>query len=550
MVVRVSPCNPHRLQELLDEQLSDRDQAAVVKHLEDCDACRSALESLAAGQEWWDEASSLLGSAQDTAGRWNAETSSSVSEPSDDEFIVSPLSTVESSVGNVPLDFLEPSDSPMMLGKLGDYDIIEPIGCGGMGVVLKGYDSKLNRYVAVKVLAPHYATSAAARKRFAREAKAAAAVVHPHVLAIHSVDATGRLPFLVVPYVDGESLQDRVRRNGPLGTKEVLRIGVQAARGLQAAHEQGLVHRDIKPVNILLERDVDRAMLTDFGLARAVDDASMTRSGVIAGTPQFMSPEQARGEAVDLRSDLFSLGSVFYTMCAGRPPFRAETTMGLLRRIIDVCPRPLREVNADIPEWLAAIIEKLHAKTANDRFESAGELADLLEGCLAHVQQPTRTPLPKSIPRQSREQLRSARRTVGLAAALVVVAMFAIASPYGLAWLAGPPQTSGAPTTDVGEIPSPGETGVSLDGVEPTASLLPPTQTSAIPPTQTTGIDPVALTSDTAWASGIDQDLGEVARRIDLLDRQLTVQSDGEPASDSYTPSDHAGPSPTDSVQE
>ena len=291
-------------------------------------------------------------------------------------------------------------------------------------------------------------------------------------------------------------------------------------------------------------------MLTDFGLARAVDDASMTRSGVIAGTPQFMSPEQARGEAVDHRSDLFSLGSVLYTMCAGRPPFRAETTMGLLRRIIDVCPRSLCEVNADIPEWLAAIIEKLHAKSANDRFESAGELADLLEGCLAHVQQPTRTPLPKSIPRQSREQLRSARRTVGLAAALVVVAMFAIASPYGLAWLAESPQTSGAPTTDVGEIPSPGETGVSLDGVEPTASLLPPTQTSAIPPTQTTGIDPVALTSDTAWASGIDQDLGEVARRIDLLDRQLTVQSDEEPASDSYTPSDHAGPSPTDSVQE
>jgi serine/threonine-protein kinase len=374
--------------------------------------------------------------------------------------------------------------------------------------------------------------------------------VHSHVLAIHSVDATGRLPFLVMPYVDGESLQDRVRRNGPLGTKEVLRIGVQAARGLQAAHEQGLVHRDIKPANILLERDVDRAMLTDFGLARAVDDASMTRSGVIAGTPQFMSPEQARGEAVDHRSDLFSLGSVLYTMCAGRPPFRAETTMGLLRRIIDVCPRSLREVNADIPEWLAAIIEKLHAKTANDRFESAGELADLLEGCLAHVQQPTRTPLPKSIPRQSREQLRSARRTVGLAAALVVVAMFAIASPYGLAWLAESPQTSGAPTTDVREIPSPGETGVSLDGVEPTASLLPPTQTSAIPPTQTTGIDPVALTSDAAGDSGIDQDLGEVARRIDVLDRQLTVQSDGEPASDSYTRADHAGPSPTDSVQE
>jgi len=182
MVVRVSDCNPDRLKLLLDEQLGDAEQVVVAEHLEDCDACRSALESLAAGHEWWDEASSLLNADLDTAEKWNAETSSSIGESKDADFIVSPLSTVESSIGNVPLDFLEPSDSPAMLGKLGDYDIIEPIGCGGMGVVLKGYDSKLNRFVAVKVLAPHYATSTAARKRFAREAKAAAAVVHPHVL--------------------------------------------------------------------------------------------------------------------------------------------------------------------------------------------------------------------------------------------------------------------------------------------------------------------------------------------------------------------------------
>lgn len=542
MVVRVSDCNPDRLKLLLDEQLGDAEQAVVAEHLEDCDACRSALEALAAGHEWWDEASSLLGAELDTANRWSAETCSSDREAQDADCIVSPLSTVESSIGNVPLDFLEPSDSPAMLGKLGDYDIIEPIGCGGMGVVLKGYDSKLNRFVAVKVLAPHYATSTAARKRFAREAKAAAAVVHPHVLAIHSVDATGRLPFLVMPFVDGESLQDRVRRNGQLGTKEVLRIGIQAARGLQAAHEQGLVHRDIKPGNILLERDVERAMLTDFGLARAVDDASMTRSGVIAGTPQFMSPEQARGEAVDHRSDLFSLGSVLYTMCAGRPPFRAETTMGLLRRIIDVDPRPLPEVNADIPLWLAAIVDKLHAKNADDRYESSGELADLLEGCLAHVQQPTITPLPDSIPQPPALPKQSRKwPTVFAASLVVVVAVLAVTARPITEWLT---QSS-----------APAETSIAIGQgqVLPEASspyYTPQDTASAETPDEGVVEAASQLPADTSWESDIDQDISTLSQDIDLLDEETPLNEAGGPPGQTETSLDQDGPSPTDSVQE
>lgn len=531
MAVRVSPCNPDRLKQLLDEQLSDGEQLAVAEHLEDCDACRSALETLAAGHEWWDEASSLLNAKLDTAEKWNAETSSSVDDSEEVDFIVSPLSTVESSVGNVPLDFLEPSDSPMMLGMLGDYDIIEPIGCGGMGVVLKGYDSKLNRFVAVKVLAPHYATSAAARKRFAREAKAAAAVVHPHVLAIHSVDSTGRLPFLVMPFVDGESLQERVRRNGQLGTKEILRIGIQAARGLQAAHEQGLVHRDIKPGNILLERDVERAMLTDFGLARAVDDASMTRSGVIAGTPQYMSPEQARGEAVDHRSDLFSLGSVLYTMCAGRPPFRAETTMGLLRRIIDVDPRPLPEVNADIPLWLAAIIDKLHAKNADDRFDSAGELADLLEGCLAHVQQPTKTPLPDSIPKPA--VVRNGPRNWKMVVAtllVTVVLVFAVTAQPVSQWLTVTTDQSAMANGD-GEVSS--ETDQS--------GFIPPSRdpvdTSAVEISRGGTIVP-----DTSWESVIDQDISSLSQRVELLEEQLPLDAEADSSSQTDTSLDLEGP--------
>ena len=227
------------------------------------------------------------------------------------------------------------------------------LGRGGFGIVLKASDPALGRAVAIKVLAPQLATSGAARSRFAREARAAAAVVHDHVVAIHSVDSWRGMPYLVMPYVAGRSLQERVDHDGPLGPKEILRIGMQTALGLAAAHAQGLVHRDVKPSNILLENGVERVKLTDFGLARAVDDGSLTQSGVVAGTPQYMSPEQAAGEAVDHRSDLFSLGSVLYFMCVGHPPFRASSTPAVLRRVCDERPTPVRELNPEIPDWLA-----------------------------------------------------------------------------------------------------------------------------------------------------------------------------------------------------
>jgi serine/threonine-protein kinase len=261
-------------------------------------------------------------------------------------------------------------------------------------VVLKAFDPALNRHVAIKVLSPQLANSGAARRRFAREAQAAAAVVHEHVVAIHSVADNDGLPYLVMSYIPGCSLQERLDRQGPLEVKEVLRIGMQVAAGLAAAHAQGLVHRDIKPANILLENGVERVKITDFGLARTFDDASLTGSGVVAGTPQYMAPEQARGEAVDHRSDLFSLGSVLYAMCSGHSPFRAETFMAVWRRLCIDTPRPIRESNPEVPDWLAEIIEKLQAKQPHDRFQSAEEVADLLSRHLAHLQQPSIAPRP------------------------------------------------------------------------------------------------------------------------------------------------------------
>ncbi|MCH7689260.1 MAG: serine/threonine protein kinase, partial [Planctomycetes bacterium] len=318
------------------------------------------------------------------------------SQQVDLEHIADPTNIETTTSDELDLSFLEPCDKPDTLGRLGSYEITAVIGRGGMGVVLKGRDPELNRVVAIKVLAPELASNALARKRFLREARAAAAISHDHVVTIHAINQTGQLPHLAMEYVDGESLQQRLDRSGPLELKEILRIGKQTAAGLAAAHAEGLIHRDIKPANILLENGVERVKITDFGLARAVDDVSLTQTGVVAGTPQYMSPEQAQGQRVDHRADLFSLGSVLYAMCTGRPPFRADSTIAVIRRVCDDTPRPIPQVNPDIPGWLVAIIDKLLAKDPNERFESATEVAELLGQHLAHIQQPSlvRRPVP------------------------------------------------------------------------------------------------------------------------------------------------------------
>ncbi|MDB5390592.1 MAG: serine/threonine protein kinase [Planctomycetaceae bacterium] len=384
MLTQATPCNSERLQQLLNGQLSEQLEAVIELHLESCHPCRCELEGLAATEDWWRETQELL------AGRVEAinsdEKLSMRSESPSLELVEAPS-----------LMFLAPSDNPAMLGRLGEFEILEFIGRGGMGLVLKGYDHELNRFVAIKVLAPHYAEHGGARRRFAREAQAAAAVVHQHVVAIHAVDATHQPPYLVMAFIPGESLQQRLERTGSFDVIEVLRIGQQVAEGLAAAHAQGLVHRDVKPANILLERNVERVLLTDFGLARAIDDASLTQSGVIAGTPQYMSPEQARGDAIDHRADLFSLGSVLYALLAGHPPFRADSPYAVLRRVNDDTPRSLREINPQIPDWLNALIAKLLAKDPNQRWQSAREVADLLKECLSHVQQPTHCKIPNPV---------------------------------------------------------------------------------------------------------------------------------------------------------
>jgi serine/threonine protein kinase len=292
---------------------------------------------------------------------------------------------------------LTPTGNPNRLGTLGPYEIVELVGRGGMGVVLRAHEPKLSRTVAVKLLAPELALNATAVQRFLREARAAAAVSHDHVVAIHSIDDESHPPVIVMEFIQGQSLQQKIDQVGALDVKSILRIGMQTAAGLSAAHRQGLVHRDIKPANILLENGIERVKLTDFGLARAVDDISMTRTGQITGTPQYMSPEQAQGQRLDHRTDLFSLGCVLYAMCTGRAAFRADSAVAVMHRVVHDVPRPILEVNEDIPDWLCEIVEKLLAKEADDRFDAAEEVEDLLSRHLAHLQQPTAIPQPAPV---------------------------------------------------------------------------------------------------------------------------------------------------------
>ena len=402
----------------------------IFAHVESCAECRQRLDFLSGSKAFDSETRDMLAGflSDDSSVNFHAQ------------------SPAESAI----VSCLGPPSHPEMLGRLGRYEIERVIGSGGMGVVFKGFDTELNRPVAIKVLAQHLSHSAAARRRFGREAKAAAAVVHEHVVAIHNVETEGDTPFLVMSYVAGESLQSRVERDGPLDVKEALRIGSQIAAGLQAAHDQGVVHRDIKPGNILLEKGVERALVTDFGLAQTIDEASLTQTGIVAGTPHYMSPEQAIGKPTDPRSDLFSLGSVLYFMLTGKPPFRADKAMGVLNRI---CHEPHSPVWQDFPEVsdeLSDVIDRLLEKKPAHRFASARLVQTALQSLLANLQnhQPRHLVAAKRFLRRHRKSVRIFGWVAGVSAMITAMGLLlpqwilpAASDDFGVAVSAAPQQT-------------------------------------------------------------------------------------------------------------
>ncbi len=380
------------LLELLNSETESDKTRNIGQHLHQCESCRQALDALTARSEVWKKTPELLKASQeisDVANLKSHELDTTDQQPHESA----------SSGWEFPLDgILDPPKHPEMIGRIGKYDIEREVGRGGMGVVFKAHDSELNRPLAIKVLSPHLASHGTARKRFAQEARAAAGVLHPNVIAVYDVNNDGKTPYIVMPYVAGPSLQRLVDQNGPLAEIEIVRVALQIAAGLIPAHSQGLVHRDIKPANILVEQGVNRVIITDFGLARAEDDASLTRTGWLTGTPNYMSPEQARGERLDHRSDLFSLGSLIYFLATGHLPFRAESPLGVLTRIQNDTPTPVRQVNNQISKTLSDVIDALLKKNPEHRFQSAGQLHDLLERHLAYLHQPDISKPPKVLP--------------------------------------------------------------------------------------------------------------------------------------------------------
>jgi DNA-binding response OmpR family regulator len=271
------------------------------------------------------------------------------------------------------------TESKRVRVNIGSYEADGVIGQGAMGIVVKAYDPSLCRYVALKILAPDLAKCPTSRQRFTLEGRYGAALRHENVVTIYAVSEVDDVPYLVMEYISGRSLQDILDSGKTFTVEEIARIGRQTALGLAAAHQLRLIHRDVKPANLLLEDNNGCVRIADFGLARALDqDVNLSQKGLLVGTPLYMSPEQVDGKPLTPATDLFSLGSVLYALCTGRPPFTAESMSGILHAVAQKQPPPMRIVNPQIPDWLVEVIEKLHAKNPKDRFPSAAALAEHL----------------------------------------------------------------------------------------------------------------------------------------------------------------------------
>ena len=394
---------PHAddLQRYLLGQVSEEQAQNLEAHLRRCDACLASLNTLevedtlvevfrrqgrAAEQARTDE------TVEGLMHRLRTLPLPAVTPPPGGSTVAPPGRDDGGVGGEVPrelYDFLAPPLEPDELGRLGPYRVLKVLGAGGMGVVFQAEDPPLKRLVALKVMKPAMAASESARRRFLREAQLIATLSHDHIVTIHQVGEDRRVPFLAMQFLHGETLADRLKREGPLQPGEVLRIGRETALGLAAAHEKGLIHRDIKPGNVWLEARPGepgtsatggRVKLLDFGLARAArDQAQLTQQGAILGTPAYMAPEQAGGAAVDTRCDLFSLGCVLYHMGTGRPPFTGADTLATLLSVAATQPVPPRELNPAVPAALSDLVVRLLAKDPAGRPASAAAVVEAIK---------------------------------------------------------------------------------------------------------------------------------------------------------------------------
>ncbi len=260
----------------------------------------------------------------------------------------------------------------------GQYEIQRELGRGGMGIVVLARDERLDRQVALKVLPPSLATQSETRERFLREARMSAQLSHPNIVPVYRADEIGGFAFFAMGFVDGETLAERIRDRGVLAPAVVIRMLREVAWALAYAHARGIVHRDVKPENILIERTTGQAVVTDFGIARADFHPSLTQDGLVLGTVHYMSPEQVNGSPLDGRSDLYALGCVGYLALSGRMPFEDESPHAVLVAHVTRQPPPLRESAPGLPLALTSVIDRCLLKRPEDRFSTGEELADAL----------------------------------------------------------------------------------------------------------------------------------------------------------------------------
>ena len=269
--------------------------------------------------------------------------------------------------------FLSPPQGRGEIGRLGRYRVLGVVGSGGMGVVFRAEDPLLERVVALKAMLPALAASSTARERFLREAKAAASLQHDNIATVYDVGEDRGVPFLAMPFLEGEPLDRRLNRvGGPLLLSDLLRIAREIATGLSAIHQRGLIHRDVKPANVWLEAETDRVKILDFGLARTTQgNIQLTQEGALVGSPAFMAPEQAGRLSVDARADLFALGCVMYLMSTAQLPFEGPDALATLLAVTTLEPAAPETVNPNLPPGVAELVMQLLAKKPEARPESA-----------------------------------------------------------------------------------------------------------------------------------------------------------------------------------
>jgi hypothetical protein len=390
----------------MGDQLAPDEAAQLEAHLKQCQSCEATLERLMAERTLADSSAPRV-----RARRSDAELQAAIAAEAVAEVVESPPPALSDSQVNLPTvspapeanptsrtelthcagprrggaapgtcDFLAPAQGPNEIGRIAHYAVLKVLGKGGMGIVFKAEDQSLRRLVALKVMLPDLAQDELARQRFLREARAIAAVKNDHIVTIYEAEEDLGIPFLAMEFLEGCPLDKWLGQGNQPTVPEILRIGKEIARGLGAAHDRGLIHRDIKPGNIWLEAPAGRVKVLDFGLVRAVnEDLHLTKTGLIVGTPAYMAPEQASGDEIDHRADLFSLGCLLYRLSAGELPFCGTSTIALLKALALRDPRPLRDLNPNIPVPLADLVSRLLAKKPEHRPATAHAVAEVLE---------------------------------------------------------------------------------------------------------------------------------------------------------------------------